>query len=110
MTASLPLADAAGGVRLAVRVVPRSSAQRIIGLVADPDGASALKVALHAAPEDGKANEALLRFLAETLGLKRRDLSLALGAKERKKLVHIGGDPARLRPLIEEALGPWLRN
>jgi uncharacterized protein (TIGR00251 family) len=105
----LPFSAARDGVRLALRVVPKSSADRIVGLVADADGGAALKVAVHAAPEDGKANEAVLCLLAERLGLKRRDLTLALGAADRRKVVHIGGDPVRLDAILREALAPWLR-
>jgi uncharacterized protein len=100
----LPFAVARDGMRLAIRLVPKSATSRILGLV---DGA--LKVAVHAAPEDGKANDALLRLLAQSLRLPRRDLTLAMGATQRKKLVHIAGDPARLAPLLAEALEPWLK-
>jgi uncharacterized protein (TIGR00251 family) len=106
----LPCAAARDGVRLSLRVVPKAAADRIVGLVAEADGTASLKVAVHAAPQDGKANEAVLRLIAEKLGLKRRDLTLALGAADRRKVVHIGGDPARLDALLREALAPWLRD
>jgi uncharacterized protein len=97
------------GARLAVRVVPKAATDRILGLVAEAGGASALKVAVHAPPEGGKANEALLRLLSATIHVPRTALTIALGASQRRKLVEIGGDPARLRPLIETMLAPWLR-
>jgi uncharacterized protein YggU (UPF0235/DUF167 family) len=106
---ALPFAAAADGVRLAVRLTPKASAARIIGLIEDGAGGMALKVAVTAAPEAGKANDALLALLAKTLGLKRRDLTLALGAADRRKLVHIAGDPAALAHHLEEGLRPWLR-
>jgi uncharacterized protein len=106
---ALPFAAAAAGVRLAVRLTPKASAARIIGLIEDGTGGVALKVAVTAAPEAGKANEALLALLAKTLGLKRRDLTLALGATDRRKLVDIQGDPVALARRLEEGLRPWLR-
>jgi len=106
---ALPFAKAADGVRLAVRLTPKASAARIVGLIEDGAGGVALKVAVTAAPEAGKANDALLRLLAKTLGLPKRDLTLALGAADRRKLVHVAGDPAALARRLEEGLRPWLR-
>lgn len=106
----LPFAAMPDGVRLAVRLTPKASSARIIGLIEDGSGGVALKVAVTAPPEAGKANDALLALLAETLGLKRRDLHLALGAADRRKLVHIAGDPAALAARLEERLAPWLRH
>jgi uncharacterized protein len=106
--AERPFAVARGGMHLSVRLVPKAAASRIIGLVATEAG-TALKISVHAPPVDGRANEALLRLLAETLALPRRDFSLAQGAGDRRKLVHISGDPLRLKPQLEEALLPWLK-
>ena len=61
-----------------------------------------------APPEAGKANAALLALVAELLDLKQRDVTLALGATHRRKLVHIAGDPAALARRLEEVLQPWL--
>ena len=108
-TAPLPFAAAADGVRLAVRLTPKASAARILGTIEDGTGGLALKVAVTAPPEAGKANDALLALLAKTLGVKRSALSLMLGATDRRKLVHIAGAPAALVSLLEERLGPWLR-
>jgi len=106
---SLPFAAADGGARLAVRLTPKASAERIVGLVEDGAGGVALKLAVTAAAEAGKANDALLELLARTLRLPRRDLSLVRGATDRRKLVHISGDPAALVARLEERLGPWLK-
>jgi uncharacterized protein len=105
--APLPFAAARGGVRLAVRLTPKSAADRIIGLIGDGADGVALKVAVTAAPEAGKANDALLALLAKRLDLPRRDLTLALGAADRRKVVHIAGDPVALAHRLEEALRPW---
>jgi uncharacterized protein (TIGR00251 family) len=104
-----PFAAAPGGLRLSVRLQPKASAERILGVVEDGAGGRALKVAVTAPPEAGKANEGLLRLLAETLGVKRRDLALVLGATDRRKVVAIAGDPEALALLLQDKLGPWLR-
>jgi uncharacterized protein (TIGR00251 family) len=104
-----PFARAADGVRLAVRLAPKASAERILGLADEADGGVALKIAVTAAPEAGKANDALLAFLARLLRVPKRDLTLAQGANDRRKLVHVAGDPALLAQRLEEALGPWSR-
>lgn len=104
---ALPFVAVKDGIRLAVRVTPKASSERLIGLVEDADGGVALKVAVTAAPEAGKANEALLALLARLLHLKRRDVTLALGAGSRRKLVHVAGDAAALARQLEEVLRPW---
>jgi hypothetical protein len=108
MASPLPFAAAPDGLRLAVRLTPKASAVRIIGLAPEADGGMALKVAVTAPPEAGKANAALLALVAELLDLKQRDVTLALGATHRRKLVHVAGDPAALARRLEEVLQPWL--
>jgi uncharacterized protein len=90
-----------------VRLTPKTASARVLGLIADADGEVALKVAVTAAPERGRANEALLKLLAKALGLRRRDLSLAQGASDRRKLVHVAGDPEALTRQLQEALAAW---
>jgi uncharacterized protein len=84
------------GVRLTVRVAPKASRSRVVGVA---DGA--LKVAVAAPPQDGKANAALIETIAEAFGVPRRDVVLAAGAASRRKLVDVAGDPARLLARVE---------
>lgn len=109
MALPVPFSAARDGIRLAVRLVPKSASDRVLGLTEEEGGAASLKVAVRAAPREGAANEALLRLVAGLLHLPRRDVTLALGASHRRKLVHIAGDPARLERLMAETLEPWLR-
>jgi uncharacterized protein (TIGR00251 family) len=106
---ALPYSAARSGVNLAVRIAPKAAASRVLGLVEEAGGGSALKLAIHAPPENGKANADLIALLADLFDLPKRDVSLAAGASNRRKLVHIAGDPARLLPRIEEGLLPWLK-
>ncbi len=106
MDAASAVASAvADGVRLAVRLTPKSSADRILGIVTDDAGRSALKVAVTAAPEAGKANTALEKLLAKTLGLPRTTVSVVSGHTNRSKLVHLAGDPPALLARIGHVLG-----
>jgi uncharacterized protein (TIGR00251 family) len=71
---------------LAVRVIPRARRTEIAGRRGD-----ALLVRLAAPPVDGAANEALLAFLSDRLGVARRRLTLLRGAASRDKVVDVEG-------------------
>ena len=69
-----------------MKVVPNARADEIRGFAGD-----VLLVRLKAPPVDGKANEALVRFIAERLGLPRSAVSLVRGAASQQKLINIAG-------------------
>jgi uncharacterized protein YggU (UPF0235/DUF167 family) len=69
---------------------------RIDGIAFLADGTAVLKASVGAPPRDGRANEALLRLLAQEWGLARRDLTLVAGTRSRNKRVHVAGEPAAL--------------
>ena len=76
-------------VRFAVRLTPRSAVERVETVV---DGV--LKVRVMAPAVEGAANNALVRLLAEELGVTRRDVRIVAGATGRQKLVVVDGvDP-----------------
>lgn len=77
---------AAGGCVVNVRVIPRASKNQIQGVMGD-----ALKIRLQAPPVDGKANDALVRFLADTLELPVRNISLLSGETGRNKRIWLSG-------------------
>jgi uncharacterized protein YggU (UPF0235/DUF167 family) len=109
VSGALPYRRSAQGLRLAVRLAPRAAAERILGLASDSDGSVALKIAVTAAPEAGKANDALLKLLAKTLRLPRTAFSIVLGATDRRKLVDVAGDAVSLSRRLDEVLRPWLK-
>ncbi len=74
------------GTLLLVRAQPGSRKQGILGVHADR-----LKVAVHAAPDKGKANTALIELLAEALHLKRHQLQLIQGQTSQDKAFLISG-------------------
>lgn len=96
-----------GGVRLAVRLQPKASAERVIGIVAEANDGAALKLAVTAAPENGKANAALVKLLARVLDLPARNFTIALGTADRRKMIDITGDPQILARRMTEKLGTW---
>jgi uncharacterized protein YggU (UPF0235/DUF167 family) len=50
-----------------------------------------LRVRLAAAAIEGRANDELVRFLATTLGVPRRDVAVSAGSRSRRKLVAVAG-------------------
>lgn len=71
---------------LKVRVVPNARRNEIVGAYGD-----AVKVKVQAPAMDGKANAALLEFLASQLGLPVSDLQVVQGGKSRSKVIAITG-------------------
>lgn len=72
------------GIRFEVKVQPRSSRNQISGF---QEGQ--LRVRLTAPPVDGEANQGLVAFLAETLGLSKRDIVILRGETSRVKLIGV---------------------
>jgi uncharacterized protein (TIGR00251 family) len=90
------------GVVLPVKAKPGAKVDELIG---EHDGA--LRVAVTAPPEGGQANEAIVRLLAESLGLKRSQFTLLSGAAARSKRFLVTGILAEdLLARIEAALEP----
>ena len=78
-------------VRFAVRLTPRAAADRIDGVV---DGI--LRARVGAPAVEGAANNALIRLIADALGVARRDVRIVAGATSRQKLVVVDGVGAEL--------------
>jgi uncharacterized protein len=83
----------AAGWTLAVRVQPGAKRSEVAG----PHG-DRLKIRIAAPALDGRANDALVAFLAGELGVARGRIAVARGERSRDKLVAVTGeaDPARL--------------
>jgi len=71
---------------LRLRVVPNAKRSEVVGAHGD-----AIKVKIQAPAMDGKANDALLDFLAGKLGVPRRAVQLIAGEKSRDKTIAIDG-------------------
>lgn len=83
---------------LELKIIPNAPRNEVVGWLG-----AALKVKIHAPALEGRANDALLEFLASHLGVPRRDVTLLRGDKSRQKIVRIEGlDEVALR----NRLGP----
>ena len=71
---------------LKLRIVPNAKRDEVAG-----EYGCAVKIKVSAPAVEGKANEALLEFIAEKLRLHRRDIALVAGKKSRDKIVEIAG-------------------
>lgn len=72
-----------------IHAIPKSPQNAVEGWEEDAAGKRWLRVRIVGAPEDGKANKALLKFLAKTWGVKPSALTIVSGQKSRYKLVRI---------------------
>lgn len=88
------LREVAGGVTLTVRAQPGAKKTAIIGIYGDGDAAQ-LKIAVHAPPVEGRANGALIAFLAETFGVPKRSVELVSGELSRRKVFLLRGVTAQ---------------
>ena len=82
----------AAGVTLAVRAQPGAKKTAITGVYGD--GANAqLKIAVHAPPLEGRANVALIAFLAATFALPKNAVEMVTGELSRSKVFLLRGVP-----------------
>ena len=87
------------GVLLQLSVVPNAKRTEVDGL---HDGA--LRVRLAAPPIDGRANEALVAWLAKSLGVAKRDVEVLRGESSRRKQVAIAVSYAAAAAWLSEVL------
>jgi len=80
----------ADGVTLAVRVQPGAKKTAIMGVYGE-GAASQLKIAVQAPPVEGRANSAVIAFLAETFGLPKNEVELMSGELSRSKVFLLRG-------------------
>jgi uncharacterized protein len=79
-------------------------ANRIVGLAGEVNGSFALRVMVTAVAEDGKANAAVVKLLSRAWGVARSRFSVVAGGADRRKTLHLTGDPADLLPLLEATI------
>ena len=87
-----------GGVRLAVQIQANAKKTEVVGVLDE-----ALKIKLHAQPIEGKANEALVRFLSDVLSVPRSAIALTHGQTNKRKLLEVSAPaltPARVAELL----------
>jgi uncharacterized protein (TIGR00251 family) len=74
----------AGGVRIAAHIMPNAKKTEVIGLHDD-----ALKIRLQAQPIEGKANEALARYIADRLGVPKTSVLITHGHTNKRKVLEV---------------------
>jgi len=87
--------------RLRLRVAPGAARASVVGRYGD-----AWKVRVAAPPAGGRANDAVVRLLADTLGLPRRAVTLVSGHGARDKIVELAGvGPEQIERRLSSAAG-----
>jgi len=85
-TTGLATQEKDDSLTFAVRVVPRAKKNEIVGVEGE-----VLKVRIAAPPVRGKANEALVEFLAQALGVRNRQVEIVRGQRARNKSIRVRG-------------------
>ena len=90
----------ATGATFRVRVQPGASKNEIVGVKED-----ALRVRISAPASQGKANKALIQFLAKELGVKKSEIEIVSGHTSRIKTIRVIGQGGEIEKRIQTLLG-----
>lgn len=90
-------------LRFWVKAKPGASAQRPFKTVDLPEGKKAIEVSVTAPPEDGKANDALIKRLSKDIGIPKNSIAIASGQTSRIKLIAVEAEYA-------EKVQTWLKD
>lgn len=74
---------------LRIKVIPKSNKNEIVETFTDSDGEETIKIRIKAAPEKGKANAELIKFLSKEFGVPQATIFIISGKSERLKLIKI---------------------
>jgi len=83
-----PIKSVGENTQLSIRVTPKAS-KSYIGDIMDVGGEPSLKVYVTDIPENGKANEAVLKLLSKELSVSKGDLEIVFGTTDRNKKILI---------------------
>ncbi len=75
-----------------------------MGVMPTPDG-QALKIAVTAPPDKGKANAAVVELLAKAFGVAKSSVAVIAGDTDRRKVLRISGDPVALTTIAQQ----WMK-
>jgi uncharacterized protein YggU (UPF0235/DUF167 family) len=89
-----PWTAAADGLAIRIRLTPRGGRDAFDGVEALADGARVLKARVRAAPENGRANAALIDLVAGLLRAPKRAVTIRSGETGRIKQIFVAGPPA----------------
>jgi uncharacterized protein len=89
---------------LFVRLTPKGGRDALDGIEESADGKVWLKARVSAVPEDGKANAALRKLIAKSLGVAAGAVAIASGETSRNKMIYVSGAPVLLKEAITARL------
>lgn len=98
-----PWRPSIGGMRVSLRVTPRGGRDAIEGKETLSDGRAVVKVRVRAIADDGEANRAVMKLLAQALRVPQASVRIASGATSRLKQVEISGDAQTLHEKLAAA-------
>lgn len=78
-----------GTIRIAIKLTPKASKNAVQGWAEDENGERVLKCSVTAVPENGKANEALIKLLSKHYGVSKSSIKLIKGEASRQKIIEI---------------------
>jgi uncharacterized protein len=104
VTAKDPWRYFEGGLHVALKVTPRGGRDEVDGVETLPNGRSVVKLRVRAIAEGGEANAAVVRLLADKLGVAKSAVRIVSGTTSRLKQADITGDPRRLAEIFRKAL------
>jgi uncharacterized protein (TIGR00251 family) len=94
-----------GGLQLRLKLTPKAKKTAINGVMEDADGTMVLKLSVTAAPEKGKANAALIKFLSKEWKMAKSDMEITAGELSRHKTLLLKGDGLTLK----QRLMDWMK-
>ena len=93
--------DARTGTAITVKVIPRAKKNEVAGLMDD----GSIRIRLMAPPVEGAANQALVDFLSQLLGLHRSQIEIVAGLSSERKLISLLGiSPQTVDGIVRQAL------
>ncbi|ARN79814.1 DUF167 family protein [Methylocystis bryophila] len=99
-----PWIEERDGLALWLRLTPKGGRDALEGIETLADGRVVLKARVRSAPEDGRANAALIALLATALHAPKSAFTLVSGQTARLKKIHVAGDPASLKTALAQLL------
>lgn len=87
----------------AVRITPKASRNAINGWRKDAEGQDYLTVSVTAVPENGKANEALIKFLSKEWKIPKSEITVERGHTDRNKILSIPNEFGRVLKSSDDA-------
>lgn len=90
-------------IHLPLKVVPGSKQTEIVGKLGNR-----LKVKVQAPPEDGKANRAVVEYIAQELGISKQQIELVFGSSSPEKLLKITPRNLEESTRVQQVLSGWM--